>query len=504
MKKEIINLIRYKKDLRVRDHFPLRSACNQKQFPVLAVYVWEPSVMEAGDFSHFHQYRIQESLKNLKSSLIKLGVPLVMYHGEMLDFLDIVRAYYDIAHIYAHEETGNGLTYMRDKAVHTYCKQQAIQFVESPANAVVRRLRSRDVWDTIRKQRILAPCIETPFSTQKRSVSHALSQTCRDSFVHFVPADKPAARTYAWDIPGESAWHARLAHFLKHAQNYRYALSRPSAAFSESSRLSAYITYGNLSIRQIYQATTHALQQPTATPEYLLSLRAFRSRLHWHCHFVQKLESWPHIEYTNQNSAFDTIRNESNQEVIHARYHGRTWIPMIDAGMRCLHATWWINFRMRATLVSFICNTCLQPWQKIAHLLAGLFVDYEPGIHYSQLQMQSWTTGINTIRIYNPIKQLADKDTSLTFVRKRLPELQDLADEEVRVLWTSVWTAILEQKKHKYPRPVTDVAAANRYAREVLRWVRATEVSKQEAKIVYKKLGSRKKQKLPTQENLFT
>ena len=56
-------------------------------------------------------------------------------------------------------------------------------------------------------------------------------------------------------------------------------------------------------------------------------------------------------------------------------------------------------------------------------MLARLFVDYEPGIHYSQLQMQSGTTGINTIRIYNPLKQIQEKDTDLTFVRRRIPEI---------------------------------------------------------------------------------
>ena len=76
----------------------------------------------------------------------------------------------------------------------------------------------------------------------------------------------------------------------------------------------------------------------------------------------------------------------------------------------------------------------MQPWQSIAHILARYFLDYEPGIHYSQLQMQSATTGINTIRIYNPLKQLQDKDPNLTFVRAWLPELVNLTNDEIKIL----------------------------------------------------------------------
>ena len=76
----------------------------------------------------------------------------------------------------------------------------------------------------------------------------------------------------------------------------------------------------------------------------------------------------------------------------------------------------------------------MQPWQAICPLLAKIFVDYEPGIHYSQLQMQAGATGINTIRIYNPIKQLIEKDEEMIFVRKRIPEIQSLTNQEIALL----------------------------------------------------------------------
>ena len=83
---------------------------------------------------------------------------------------------------------------------------------------------------------------------------------------------------------------------------------------------------------------------------------------------------------------------------------------MVDACMRALTATGWLNFRMRAMVMSFASYHLWLHWRKPALHLANLFTDYEPGIHYSQVQMQSGTTGINSIRIYNPIKQGVDHD----------------------------------------------------------------------------------------------
>ena len=68
-------------------------------------------------------------------------------------------------------------------------------------------------------------------------------------------------------------------------------------------------------------------------------------------------------------------------------------------------------------LVSFASYQLWLDWRITSKYLARLFTDYEPGIHYSQVQMQSGTTGINTIRIYNPIKQSLDYDPNGNFIK---------------------------------------------------------------------------------------
>lgn len=480
--KETIIVIWFKKDLRTQDHKPLIKAANL-EWKVLALYVREPSVMSHKDYSNFHQYWIQESIKDLKPKLTQLGIPLLMFYCDMIQALDIIRKQYSISHIFAHEETWNKLTFERDKQVIKYCKNNSIIFDETPTNWVVRRLKNRDLRDKERNNRMSEEIIWTPNFQQTFVLDERLSWQAKETMQKFVAATKPEKWTNQREIPWETAWDKRLNHFLRYSARYLYAVSRPEIAFSDSWRLSWYITYWNLSIRQVYQKIKHHTNiirqelknendkvEQQKKVQHIKSLLAIMSRIHWHCHFIQKLESWPEIEFINQNSAFNKIRTSHDPELIQCWADGQTGIPMVDAWMRCLKQTWRINFRMRAMITSFICNTCMQPWQEVAHILARYFLDYEPWIHYSQLQMQSWTTWINIIRIYNPIKQMEDKDWEYQFIKRWIPE-----------------------RPNDYPAPIVDVIQSNRESRIALWGVKNMTKTKIEWQKVYQKVWSRKK-----------
>ena len=134
------------------------------------------------------------------------------------------------------------------------------------------------------------------------------------------------------------------------------------------------------------------------------------------------------------NKAYAALEYEDDADLLEAWRLGQTGVPMIDACMRCLKETGFLNFRMRAMVVSFACFGFKLSWKFIHEPLAKVFLDYEPGIHLSQLQMQAGVVGFKAIRVYNPYKQYLDHEPEVIFVKRWVPELRNLNSSELTLL----------------------------------------------------------------------
>jgi deoxyribodipyrimidine photo-lyase len=255
-------------------------------------------------------------------------------------------------------------------------------------------------------------------------------------------------------------------------------------------------------MREAVQATRLRARQVAALPAgergtWGRALAAFEGRLHWHCHFIQKLEGAPRIEHQNMQRACDGLRDPvPDRERLAAWCAGRTGFPFVDACMRALTASGWINFRMRAMLMAFASYHLWLHWREPGLHLARLFTDYEPGIHWSQAQMQSGTTGINSLRIYNPVKQSQDQDPEGRFIRRWVPELGRVADAFIHAPWTMTpaeQEACGVRIGRDYPPPLVDHLAAAREARQRLGAVRRQGAARAEGRAIYRDHGSRRR-----------
>ena len=252
-----------------------------------------------------------------------------------------------MARIWSHEETGNGLTYARDLAVARWARENGIEWRETPSGGVVRRLRSRDGWSRRWEARVAEPASEPV--TALRPVLIDPGQLFTGPQLGLAPDRRIFAQ-----LGGESAAHATLDTFLsERGHRYHREMSSPVSAFESCSRLSPHLAYGTISTRQIVQRLRRVAND-SEDKEIRQALRAFDARLHWRDHFMQKLEDEPAVEFHNFVRGFDGLReNDHNAEHFAAWQQGRTGYPMVDACMRCLRETGWINFRMLAMLMSF-------------------------------------------------------------------------------------------------------------------------------------------------------
>lgn len=490
-----VQLVWLKRDLRAHDHQPLSSASRAGM--TVAVFIYEPEWWTSAEFSPCHLGFINESLKELEGELAGLGIPLITRKGSAVTVLRELHRELQFQGLWSHEETGCDWSYRRDRQVKTLCRELGVPWHEHRQFAVARPLESRDRWNRLREKTIERP-LAAPIPAQSRTLT-VRSEGFLDLPDEFKGlADKPLRQR-----GGRQEALRTLNSFLnERGRGFSGGISSPLSAESQGSRLSPYITYGNISLSEIHHALKSRRAEGLST-QWSRSLKSFESRLWWHCHFIQKLESEPEMEFHNVNRAFDGLReNEFREDLFEAWCEGQTGYPLVDACMRSLHATGWINFRMRAMLVSFASYHLWLHWRRPAQYLAQQFVDFEPGIHFSQFQMQSGVTGINAIRIYSPYKQSWDQDPDGLFIRRWIPELADVPGDLIHrpEQMPPLLRLSTPSDLGRYPSPIVVHEEAYAHAKQrIYSWKARPEV-RRAAQQVYQKHGSRAHRHFPKQK----
>jgi deoxyribodipyrimidine photo-lyase len=485
-----LQVVWFKRDLRHIDHRPLLEA--SQRGPVLPLYVVEPDYWLQPDSSERQWQFCRESLLELRAALAHLGQPLIVRCGAVEQVLERARRRFGIAGLWSHEETGNGWTYARDLRVAAWARQHAITWHEIPQFGVIRRLKHRQGWarrwEARMAERLTPP---PPRLVPLEGLEAGPIPSAQDLGLEPDPCPlrQPGGRSQGLEL---------LRSFLhERSRRYHAHLSSPTTAAASCSRLSPHLSWGTLSLREVVQLTRErraGLAESAATRSWCRSLQRFDERLHWHCHFMQKLEQEPSLEWRELHPLTRQQRS-SDPERLAAWATGRTGLPFVDACMRSLLATGWLNFRMRAMLMSVASYQLWLPWQESGRHLARLFVDYEPGIHWSQCQMQSGTTGINTIRIYNPLKQGLDHDAQGLFIRRWVPELRQVPTVYLHQPWTmdrpteNRVGCLLDRS---YPLPIVDWEAAAARARTRIWALRQQEGFAAFADAIQERHGSRR------------
>ena len=455
-----MHIIWFRRDLRLSDNEIVTLSCADNA-EVLPCFIIDPWFYEQTEVGKARVKFLFESLENLDNNLRVRGSQLYLLEGSSVSVIQELTCQLiqmgKRPKLFVNHDVQVQYGIERDRQIIDLYHQHNLEYHQGLNNFLQTDSESRDGWMDEYYTYLRQPLHPTPESINTPQLNLDIPQLTfsdlKQKYNQFWETDN----TYF--SGGETQAIATLDSFLNSRfQGYHWKISRPwLTQQGATSHLSPHLTFGTISVRQVYQSTKTKAAELVNNPKAQFSLKAFRDRLRWHDSFTQRLYFHPELVHTNRYREFDEYYspadlNEEKQELFTAWKEGQTGFPLVDASMRQLKTMGWMNFRMRAMCATFLCINCGISWHHGAEHYMKYLVDGDLAIDNWQWQMQAGVTNplSDTFRIYNPNKNLEEKDGDLKFIYHWVEELRGYNLSEI------VDGAYLNESP--YPEPILDWA----------------------------------------------
>lgn len=405
-------IVWHRRDLRTTDNKALTQA--QKDGHAIPIFIIDPFFFRKNNETNPDRIIFMlESLEDLNNQYKKLGTTLSILHGDSITKITELAKKYQ-AKVYYNKDTNMNFGLERDQKITNHPAFTGFQ-----NDAIIRQGNTRQNWHTQCTQYFESQILQPQKQTQPNPIPNEIT-TQQIIQQYQIKKEKQ-------NVPkgGSTQAHKRLKKFLENLDLYTNSISKPLLSETNTSRLSAHLSLGCISLKEIYQE---------ANKSPLKQKKFFITRLYWNQHFTQKMQDNPSLTKKPVNPVFQQNYDkiyEHNEELITAWKQGKTGYPLIDASMRALVKTGFLNFRMRAMTASFFCYILRQNWKIGADFMHYHLIDADTAINYAQWQMQAGMVGIHPNRIYNPKKQIIDNDPNCNFIKKYVEELKEIPKEYI-------------------------------------------------------------------------
>ncbi|MCW1930701.1 FAD-binding domain-containing protein [Pararhodobacter zhoushanensis] len=408
----MLSLVWFTRDLRVQDHPALSLAAAGGR--VLPVWIADPAEWARPEVSARHWGFLDDCLRGLRADLAELGQPLILRTGDPVEVLTRLQAKHGFLRLITHQETGSAWARARQQRVADWARGAGVEWVA---------LAQGD-----------GPVLPAPPLPMVVEGTGALPG---------LKALGLAEDRCPYRQPGGRAAGLQLleSYLSVRGQGYSPATATALGAERAGSRLSPYLAYGVLSPREVQAALAEARQRWRGNSDWSGALRALAAQLRARTQAQDALPLMPPGDTPATGPWAD----------------GQTGLPFIDATMRALAATGWLDARSRALLAAVgVHHLALNPSAVGLHL-SRLCTDYDPAIHWRALQ------SVALGRIPDPVAMGQRLDPQGAFIRRWVPELARVPDAHLHAPW--LWPRARKLLAGRYPEPVVDPATAGRAAR---------------------------------------
>jgi deoxyribodipyrimidine photo-lyase len=471
-------IVWFRDDLRLEDHPALLAACAQGA-PVIPVFLWSPGE-EDWPPGAAGRWWLHQSLTSLSNELARSGSRLIVRRGPSLEAFQSLVAETRASAVFWNR-CFEPASVKRDAAVETALAGQGIETRSFPGDLLHEP-------PEVKTQSGGPYQVFTPFWNACRQLPPAQP--------HPAPAGIAAPGRWPESIPlqelelepaidwadglrktwkpGFAGAGEALAEFLADAVSH-YPEHRDRPDLRGSSRLSAHLHFGEVSVRKVWHAAQEAAKKRGGKTQPAAA--SFLRQLGWRDFARHLLFHFPHTVDQPLRSEFERFPWKADSRLLRAWQRGKTGYPIVDAGMRELWTTGWMHNRARMIAASFLVKDLLIPWQQGAEWFWDTLVDAD--LANNTLGWQ-WTAGCGAdaapfFRIFNPVLQGKKFDPQGGYVRRWVPEIAGLSDRWIHEPWKAP-AAILKEAGVKlgrtYPTPIVDHDEARRQALAAYRGIK--------------------------------